>query len=484
MHKNIFIILIVLISGFGILLRLNNYDRIPGFTETQDEFFYPWSGMTFLTTGIPIGWSWFPSYAKRDIVTYWGAKYPLVSPWIEKPPLFSLMSGAWVLLNGERKLDQVRLSTIRLVPIGLSFLTIVLTGVLASQVFNKKTGIVAAILYAVIPPIVLSNRMSLTENLLTPLSLLTTIILLYQSSRKSWRFWQPFIAGISAAAVVLTKNIGIVSGVLAIMFFLTQKRWNAAVVCALIVLTGILIHPLIGYYYNWKLFVEVMNQYKIGFINQGLPQLIQTIFTYPVITTKDRLLPDGALLLGYLLLFSSPLWILNRKNAQQPQIEEHKLTNSTRGFISAPFLISNLPEKLLLAFPLGVILLLAVLASGSGYSFYGWHVYPLFPYLVILISVALVDLWTTPNLFQLIIITLTLIPTIVRNILIFFPRELFYRWQLGLVCLTLIILTTIYTPKKIRQIVLIVCFILFISVEVYTVLNISKIYQSIPQPLQ
>ncbi len=354
-------------------MRLINYDRIPGFTETQDEFFYPWAGMTMITTGVPVAWSWFPSYEKREIVTYWGAKYPLVTPWIEKPPLFSLLSGVWVLWNRQTQLNEVRLSTIRLVPVSLGTLTIFLTGILGVQLFGKKVAIIGSILYATVPPIVLSNRLSLTENLLTPFMLLTNILLFIKSDRASWKWLQPVITSLVAAAAVNSKNIGLIAPFIVIIFYTLQKKWIAVIIALIIGGIGLSIHPLIGLYYNWNLYVHVLNQYRISFISEGLPQLIHVLFTYPVITTKDRLLPDGIMFVGFILLFSAPLWLFQSKSYE---IKKR--------------------EYIFLAFPLLFLVVLNILASGAGYSFYGWHIFPLFPYIAILAGFCLIRFYESP----------------------------------------------------------------------------------------
>ena len=142
-----FLVLFNLVVFLSLILRLHNYDRIPPFAATQDEFMYPWAGMTFIQKGIPTSWSWFESYPKRDVVVFWGAQYPLVSPWLEKPPLYPLISGSFVLATGVDQMNQVRLSTIRLIPIALSIFTIILTGLLAKNFFGKTVGIISALLY-------------------------------------------------------------------------------------------------------------------------------------------------------------------------------------------------------------------------------------------------------------------------------------------------------------------------------------------------
>src|SRR3989344_4504981 len=123
-----FHLFLFIIALFGLWLRFINYDKIPGFGVTQDEFAYTWAGMSLIKTGVPIAWSWMPSYTNRVLVSYFGNDYPMVSPWLDAPPLYSILSGSVALIFGEKEFDQVRLSTIRLLPIILSFFSIILFG--------------------------------------------------------------------------------------------------------------------------------------------------------------------------------------------------------------------------------------------------------------------------------------------------------------------------------------------------------------------
>ena len=195
MTKTIFHILLIFISTFGLLLRFIDYDRVPAFGETRDEFAYPWAGMTLLQTGVPKSWSWFSAYPDGVIYQKWGGPFHIVSPWLDQQPLYSLISGAWMMLNGSRDLFDVRLSTLRVLPITLSFFTVILTGLLAKALFGNKAGLLSALLYATVPTIVMANRLSLTENLITPISLLV-LWLFFQDGRKKWTAMKPYLVGL------------------------------------------------------------------------------------------------------------------------------------------------------------------------------------------------------------------------------------------------------------------------------------------------
>ena len=454
MKNKLFIILLVAIALLGLGLRLVDYDRLPGFEETQDEFFYPWAGMTMLQRKPPVGWSWFEAYPKREIKTFWGAQYPLVSPWLEKPPLYSLLSGAWMLLSGAKEIWEVRLTVLRLLPIGLSFFTIILTGILATKVFSRPVGIIAALLYATTPTMVMANRMSLTENLLTPIVLGTLCLFLTQFKSRAGVTLQPFLVGLGAALAILTKQAGISLGLTLILLFILRRNWRGTIITGLFSIFAIGIHWAIGYAFSWHLFITTQQELLAAFIKEGLPQLTQTIFLSPTIARKEHVFLDGAMLLGYLLLFSGPLWLKTQRK----------------------FLVEDI-----LAFPLIFVLLLALAASGAGFSFYGWHVYPVFPFLMILLASVLVSQFQAPQFLTLLVFYLILGSSTLR-FLLQFSTKYQLLWPQILAGGLIFLLSAFVFKPKIRQVIFLVFFLLVIVVNIYTVVDLNQIYPVMAQP--
>lgn len=449
---------LVLIAFLGLLLRLPDYDRLPAWREVDDEIHYAWTGMSWIRTGIPQSWSWLSSYPTSAEFAAWGNKWRLVSPMLEKPPLYSLLSGGLEMLFGHSQFSEVRLTTIRLFPIALGVITILLTGIVATQVFSPTVGLISALLYAVVPTIVMSNRISVTENLITPLSLLTLYIFLTQKLHKDLEAQKAALLGIVGGLSMLTKQIGLTVLAVPIVLLFNQKKWRPLLIVAATGIIFFLVYPLIGLSYDWPLFQAIqVEQRRIG-LQGGLPQLLQTIVGRPLITT-EQLFPDGTILLGYLLFFSSPFWLLKNQ----------KITA-------------------LLAFPFINILYLTLAVTGAepggtGQGFWGWYVYPLFPYLMILVAYAIYDLWKNYSCLKSMIIFLLLGSSTVRFFFLFLPRERHYLWQYALLVLLGIISSTEIIPRlKYQKFVLLTLFIVFIAVNIYTVINLSGIYPTLPQP--
>ncbi|KKS84086.1 MAG: Glycosyl transferase family 39 [Candidatus Gottesmanbacteria bacterium GW2011_GWA1_43_11] len=460
-----FIAILACIAIFGVLLRLVSYDTLPPHGETADEFLYPWAGMSLITTGVPSSWSWFTSYSEGTVYNKWGGPFRIVSPWLEKPPLYSLLSGSWMLATGARDFFDVRLSVLRLLPITLSFVTIVLVGALAAKVLTPATGLLAALLYATIPTIAVSNRFSLTENLLTPLILLTLLAYYYfLESKRKLAFGLLLATGVFLA--VLTKQIGISLLITISVLLLAQRTWKMLGLVVLAGLAGFGIYYGMGIYYGWEQFMRVQNEFQQVFTSAGLPELMASLFSFSTVGRKDHLLFDGSMLLGYLILFAAPLWTA-------VEIHTASLIGAARSKTFALFL-----------FPFVFLVCLSLVASGAGFSFYGWHVFPLFPFITIFLAQMLLNYWRGKlSPFTSLIIFLFLASSTLRFGLTIFDQNHQISWQPQLMFLLCIIIGLELLPHKLRVKGLLTLFIVYLAINVLTVWRMGLFIPGIPQPL-
>lgn len=331
----------------GLLLRWLDYASCPPFRDTNDELAYPWAGLSLLQTGTPVSWSYFKSYHNYQQREYWGVKYDLVQPYLEKPLLYPLLTATACLASGERTFDQVRLTTVRLVPLLLSMPSIWLLGLAASRLGGPRLGLLAAGVYATLPTIVLGNRLSLTENLLIPLSLL------------SWWLLERGSVGPQAlvcAVACMTKQPGIyIPGAVLLALYARGDRKAMGVVAVASVL-GALVHPLVAWHYDWGVYAGTSAELR-QLHASGLPELVQTILRFPMVTRKENLFIDGSMLMGWLLLLTSPFWWQGSRTA--------------------------------LLYPV-VYLVLICLGEGGDW-FFGWHVFPFFPFVALALARALLQ---------------------------------------------------------------------------------------------
>ena len=451
MKKRTFLILLTLITAFGLFLRLINYDKVPPPDEAFDEVHYAWGGATWFREGAPRSWSNFDSYTNVEHLERYGIRWRVVSPLIEKPPLYFLLSGITVIASGIKDVFSVSHSVIRILPIVLSVFTIFLTGIFASKIFGNQVGLLSAIIYVTVPTVVLANRMSLTENLITPLALLAFVIIAYLKNKFSQSGL--LLLGIISTLSFLTKQIGVSVSASIILIFFKLKLTKNVFVMGLFGFLGIAIYFLIGAYYDWDLFLSLQKDVRIGHTLSGLPEMVSAIFRFPGIGPKNHPFLDGAILAGYILLFSSPLWILKEEK-------------------------ENFLKNLFLIFPFIYLLLLVTGQSGGGpFTFFGWYLYPLFPFLAIVLAKFLWNFYKKPQLLSLILLNIVIGSSIIRFIFITVPRQYQYLWQYAFIMFFLLSLGVLHRQRRVQQFFLIGSFAIFILVNVYTIFNMQEIYE-------
>ncbi len=445
-----FYISLLFIVLFGAYLRFIDYASVPPFQDTADEFVYPLAGLSWIQTGTPIGWANTDVYQSSKKIDIWGTWYRLVKPWFEKPPLFTLLSGGFMHLTGAKNFTDLRLETMRLVPIFLGLLTIFLIGMIGKKIGGVVVGLLGAIIYATDPFIVLANRLNLTESLLQPLMLLSLIWVLkshFLSEENLENKKSTIILCILSSLSLLTKQLGVAIPLTVFIFFISKKQWANAIAIVASSTLAVGIYLTLAWNYGWEIFINSIKSY--GAHANGLPELIQSIFRYPIITNRHELFPDGLILLGYILFFSAPWWLQKK-------------------------------DRIILYFPFTYLTLLAILesANDSNPFFYGWHLFPFFPFLAILIALAVKEVWKYGDKTQAWFIGLITMLSSVRFWLISFP-EYQPKWQIILIIIFALIGLAIIIKEKIA---LTLIAILVLITNVMVVFNLGKIYGKRIQP--
>ena len=134
MIKKCFFLILSLITLFSFYLRFLNYDSVPPANEAFDEVHYAWGGATWIREGAPRSWSNFDSYKNIEYIQRYDIQWRIVSPLIEKPPLYFLASGLTVILSQTENVFDVSHKIIRVLPLLLSILTVFLVGLLARKI--------------------------------------------------------------------------------------------------------------------------------------------------------------------------------------------------------------------------------------------------------------------------------------------------------------------------------------------------------------
>ena len=179
------LIVFLLVFVFTFILRSHNYDRVPT-ANHLDEMLYAWSGLYLIEEGVPVSWSTldYPKRAQvfKGKISYKGgipeASVTLYKPWLDEPPGFSLLVGAFAHFYKAEKTDFVPSSYIRMPVVLLAGFTSVMIFLIGRLVSGFGTGILAMLIFGTTPILVFASRSAMPENLIAFLLTLTTYLLL------------------------------------------------------------------------------------------------------------------------------------------------------------------------------------------------------------------------------------------------------------------------------------------------------------------
>jgi len=342
---------VIFVLVLSLILRLHNYEQYPQRGATSDEYTYAFLGMSLLKDHIPISWSSFPVYENRRHLTIKKLYFPIVWPYFDHPPLSGFLTGGLSLLVGHDSFEKVDLKTIRLVPIFLSMLSSILVFLIAFRLYSYKTAAWALLIYATTTIFVINGRIALSENLLTPLFLLS--LYLFSLFEKKISYIKAIMFGILSGLAFWTKELGIV--IFLALFYLFKKnnlKLKPFVIFTAVSFLIIVSYFLYGAYYDWVLFIKIWS-FQSG--REIGPQTLHMLLNNPIIVNKPYM--DGWYFFGFLSIFYSLL-----------DLKKNKL-----------IVVPSLLYFLLLIFFL------------TRHGEMGWYVIPLFPFMAIASAWILVE---------------------------------------------------------------------------------------------
>lgn len=343
--------LVICVLFLGLLLRLNNYSVYPQRGATSDEYSYSFLGVSLLTKGIPISWSAVSGYKNRSDLTIKNLYFPIVYPYFDHPPLNGLLVGGWAILFGQNTFPKIELSTIRLVPIMLSMISSLFVFLLGLRLYNFKTALWALLIYSTTVIFVMSGRVVLAENLLTPLML--GAIYVFYSFRKNITFKKTIAIGMLCGLALWTKELGIVI-FLSMLYLFVAERIKIKFTAALTIISLFSVALYVGYgaYYDWEVFKAVLSIQSDRVIG---PETLLYLTSTPIIINKVYY--DGWYFLGFISFFLSFL-----------DYEKHR-------FILIP------------SFTYLLLMIFSLTERGE----MGWYLIPLFPFMALLTANFLVE---------------------------------------------------------------------------------------------
>ena len=374
-----------LITLLGAALRLYHYDTIPPHHWTPDEYAFAWSGMSLLRDHVPTGWSWLPAYGSVPRVEWHGDFYKLVTPWLDHPPLFSLLPGAAALGGGALHYFDCTLSVIRIPSLILGITSLPLLYVLSLRIGSTTMAMIASLVYALNPNTIFLSRLAVAENLIVVLSLL--VMLLYVQYSETLKSKYLYIAAVLAGLACLAKVTGIYLVFALCVLSLLHGRWREFLNVALIGAVIFSLYPIYGWYYDFDLFIRVVTSHAGRFNFAELPRVTRMFYS-----RSDHPLPfDPVFLFGWLVFVwyawkAAPLIVLPLLRSNQRGSGEGAFGFATpdakaeEGRLKAEVIVTP------------VVSYAAVLFASGGIShLYPWYGIPFHPFIFLAIGVVCAD---------------------------------------------------------------------------------------------
>lgn len=344
--RNLVWILFFLTLFLGVYLRFDNLYTWPRLGATFDEYAWTWQGINLIQNGVPSSWSPHPQYENSEQIVYQEANFRIVTPFLEHPPLFGLTAGSFAILNGVDNMLELHIKDIRPLALLLGVISVGLVFLLTKELYDKKVALIAMLLYATIPTVVVGSRIVQNENFFIPTWLLSLFLVSkYIKGKKSiYRN----LAAVICALLVLAKIPWIAAAGSIFLIFLFLKKYKDAFIFIVAPVIGLLLFIVYGLFYDADLFIKLWGlqiaRYDLTFTS------VFALFQKPYLV--DRFYLDGWIYFGGL------------------------------AFI---LLVSNLKKHFLIVFPLIAyfVIFMAGIPDEPGH---GWYRYPFYPFLVISIA--------------------------------------------------------------------------------------------------
>lgn len=350
------------------LIRLHNFDRIPE-TNHAEELLYSWSGIYLIETGVPQSWSTL-QYPDSALVydgivgdpngIYLPAK--LYRPWLDEPPLYSLMSGGVAHLYGDDRTVVLPSSHTRIPSVLASLGTMILIFVVASWFFGYWPAILSMTFYGTSQIFVFGSRLSVPENMIA-LAVAGGLLMAWVYQKKP-KGWFPVVWGLLSVVLGLMKPTGFFMAPLGMFLAARKKRWRDSAVILGITLLGVGGYIYYGYAIDWNLFKTITAIQGVRFAGWSGLTYILTTPAYDIFTISD----------GWYIfaLFASIFYVFK----------------------------GNKSKEMWLVVLFFVYWMLVALLSGTEGDLLPWYRYPMFPTMAIMGGVMLLNIVKRASFFD------------------------------------------------------------------------------------
>lgn len=372
-RKTFHILVFFIVLIFTFILRAHNFDRYPLMGHLEEQMF-AWAGIHLLERGIPRAWSSldFPDRAVvyKGAVNYQGGEptvhVDLVEPWLEQPPLFSLLVGQFAHFYKADRDGVIPTSFIRTPVIILSIFTSLMVFLITRLISGYWTGILAMLIYGVTPILVLGSRLAVPENLIALIYLIVIYLLIKFQHEQKFKYIVliPLLVGIAG----LSKPTGFFIVFLTIYIVLIKHKFKNAIYLFVATLPFVAAFFAYGLYFDKEIFwrITAIQSFRpVGFGSLGW------FFVSPAYDISELI--DG----WFIFLLLSSAFFLFSPGA------------GLKRFVSLAF----------------IFWVAVVMVSGGEIDLLPWYRYPAYPLLAILGAWGLQTLFRRADFFAVFLIT-------------------------------------------------------------------------------
>ena len=297
--------------------------------------------MTLIRNHVPTAWSLLNAYGNVPFTEGFNTEWRLVTPWLDHPPLFSLLTGIAGLLGGGRSLFDVTVASIRIPALLFSIGSIPLLYLITARLYATGVAIITCLVFATSPGLVYLSRLAVSENLIAFLCLLMLLcVMTYLQNESRFSF---YLAAVVSGLASLAKVTGIF--MVAVLFSLLayRRKWKEATGALIVGLAIFSLYFAFGMSFDAHLFLSILREHAERFSDI---LIFQKLIVYEQLPFFDAWFAFGLCAFFASLGFSG---------------------NELDAFANLPL----------------VLYILVLLATGAQSHFYPWYIIPLYPFLAI-----------------------------------------------------------------------------------------------------
>lgn len=356
-------LLVLGVIAISLLLRVYHLDRYPLDTNNDSQA-YAWAGSSLLSDPTqPQSMSlfvlnnpnlfWFSHHNYFDTVRRYD--FRLVDPFFDQPPFMLPLFGILPKLFGYTDYEPIPEVLLRIPAIIASFFTLILTYLLAKNLWNKNIAILSLLILGFTPYYVFAHREAFLENFITPIYLAGLLAVFHYLKTKR----KIFFYGIILCAIIapLFKIIGITLAIISVLFLYKNNAYKEAVIIGVAGALSLMAYFVYGYTVNSEAFSWILDMQSSRGVYAGsfLDFILRPEFYQPF--------RDG----WYVFNFITFLWLSFSK---RKQLGTSYITLTTF------FIIAS------------------IVATAGVNNNFPWYRYPLFPFLSISSAVFIYELVT------------------------------------------------------------------------------------------